>query len=74
MLRLYVDTLCKPIWSVDFGDISTEQRFEEVFVFCDGVTCSDLTSDNINNPKVWIEFYDAVLNIEEGIGYILKRE
>ena len=73
MLRVYVDCTTPPVWSVDYGDISTEKHFDEVFVNCPGVTNHDTTADNVNNPKIWLEFYDAVLEEEDGIAYILKE-
>ena len=70
MIRLYIDKMQKPLWSADYGDISTEVHLEEVFIDASGCTNSDLSADNINNPKVWLEFYDAELRVEENIGYI----
>lgn len=51
------------LWRVDGGDPSTSQDFEEVIVSCPASTNEDC-------DKSWIEFYDAILEEKESIGYI----
>jgi hypothetical protein len=66
--RLYLDSV-KPVrWAVDTGDPLSSKHFEIVILSSPGSTNSDPEPGRI--PKVWLEFYDAELREEEGIGYI----
>jgi hypothetical protein len=68
--RLYVETTNPIVWAVDEGDSSTALHFSEVITSRPGSTNSNLEADNDKEPKAWIEFYDAELKEENGIGYL----
>lgn len=64
MIRVYVEDWTPPVWAVDTGPGTAQRRFEVVITETVGVFKYDLTADNKENPKAWVECPDeAILKI-----------
>ena len=63
MLRVYIDDFIPPIWEVDAGPGTASRKFENVVAESVGVYKYDLSADNTNEPKAWVEYPDGELKI-----------
>lgn len=74
MLRVYLNRFedAPLIWSVDEGTKATERRFKNVhFVDVTGKTCANLTADNVNEPRCWLEIEQGEIDsVVDGVAII----
>ncbi len=74
--RIYIDDFKKNpfIWSIDEGDIRTEVNVKSIAAENVALSVgSDLSADNINSPKAWIEVEAEALYIDEsGRAYFIN--
>lgn len=74
VIRLYFNAKADAplLWSVDEGDISTEQKL--IIVVLEGV--SGYTHENLDaadpEPRAWIEFEDCEFAVVGGVGTVRK--
>jgi len=66
MYRVYIEDFNPPIWAIDEGPGTEQKRFEQIVFEAIGFTHYDLSADNKENPKCWIEFPEAKLKIIGG--------
>jgi hypothetical protein len=61
-LRVYINSFdAEQLWSVDDGDVSTEQRFDSVIVIGSSYTMQDLSKrGSKTEPCCWIECFGTL--------------
>ena len=70
MLRVYIDNFTPPIWEIDSGPGTPSRKFEKVIAEAIGIYKYDLTADNINTPKAWVEYPAAELTVINNIAIL----
>jgi len=70
VLRVYIDDFTPPIWEIDSGPGTASRKFERVISEAIGVYKYDLSANNIDQPKAWVEYPDAELTIVNNIAIL----